>query len=334
MREPNGRLGGKGTLRMDEEMFGEVVVAEPSFRDLQRIGGDESTLVLENEEGVDVDGDEMASWFRGLPGIDRVKSLVLGPTSRLRDVRVVKGLPRLENLQVNGLRLASLDGLEELRHGQYLNLDTGRNKRRSIAELSRAPLRKLTLQFARDEDLDAIASNRTLRHLELGGSPQSPFKRWTSVPLEFVGLSRCSFKELADTAEITSLTKMTLIRCKSLERLAGDHSRLSWLAIHACAKLDLQTLATLRGLESLFVVDNRKDCPLSAFAGLARLKILSLEACKVKLDLDDLDGALPALEELHILGLDDRKALQLSRLNPAISVFTGIRTYQNGTALK
>jgi hypothetical protein len=317
---------------MNEETLEEVVVEESAFRRLKRIGVGVNTLVLRNEREVDADGEQMAEWFSSLPRIDKIENLILESTSRLRDVRVVKGLPGLANLQVNGLRIRSLDGLEQFCNGRYINIDTDRNKRRSIAGISQAPIKKLTLQYAKEEDFDAISASATIRHLELGGSPNPPFQKWRDVPIEILGLSKGAFKELACTSDIASLESMTLIGCRRLERITGENDTVRWLVVSSCAKLDLGCVTTFRGLRDLFIVANRRSCTLSSFAHLSHLKILSLEACDIKIDTDELNSAMPSLEQLHILGLNDRKALQLSRLNPNIAISTGREVYRKGAA--
>jgi hypothetical protein len=315
---------------MDEETFGEVLVDESDVRSLKRIKTGDSAIVLENTGGRDVDGGEIAARFAELPGIENVESLTVGPTSRLRDLGVVKGLPSLLNIQVNGLQIRTLDGLEWFRKGRYLNVDTGKNRRRDIAKLQEAPIRKLTLQYAREEDFDAIAGSRTLGQLELGGSPQPSFGEWKKVPLETLGLYTGSFKELADTAEVPALRKLVLTRCRNLEKLAGDNGKVSWLVISACGKLDLRTLRTFGGLKSLVVVANSKKCPLSAFAELGWLETLSFDACQVPVDLPELGASMPRLKELHHSELKEDEARRLSQASPGVSISTARKTYRDG----
>jgi hypothetical protein len=319
---------------MDEENFGEVLVDESDFRSLKRIKTGDSTVVLENTGRRDVDGDELAAHFGALPGIENIESLTVDPTSRLRNLSVVKGLPSLLNIQVNGLQIRTLDGLEWFRKGRYLNVDTGKNRRRDITKLQEAPLRKLTLQYAREEDFDAIAGSRTLGHLELGTSPQPSFGEWKKVPLETLGLYSGLFKELADTAEVPALRKLVLIRCRNLEKLAGDNGKVSWLVISACGKLDLRTLRTFSGLKSLVVVANAKNCPLSAFAELGGLETLSFDACQVPVDLSELGASMPRLKELHHSELKEDEARRLSQASPGVSISTARQTYRDGVLVR
>jgi hypothetical protein len=319
---------------MDEENFGEVQVDEADFRALKRLKTGDSTIVLENTGGKDVDGEALAAHFAALPGIEKIESLTVDPTSRLRDLGVVKGFPNLLNLQVNGLQLRTLDGLEWFRKGRFLNVDTGKNKRRDLSKLQEAPIHKLTLQYAKEEDFDAIAGSRTLGHLQLGGSPLPSFGEWKKVPLESLGLSSGSFKELADTAGVASLRKLTLIGCRNLEKVAGDNGKVTWLVLTTCGKLDLRTLRTFSGLKSLVVVANAKKCPLSAFAELRELENLSFDACQVPIDLRELGAALPRLKELHHSELKEDEARRLSEASPGVTISTARQKYRDGAPMK
>lgn len=315
---------------MDDPVFDEIEIEESNFRSLKRVAPDVDTIVLENRAGVEVVGDEIAEWLGQVPGIEYVQSLVFGPSSRLADVSVIRGIPNLLNLQINSLQIRSLDGIEAFRKGRYINIDTGRNRQRSIAKIHEVPIVKMTLQYAREEDLASIAGSSTLMHLELSGAPRLALKEWREVPLETLGLSTGNFRELSDTAQLKTLTKMTLIGCRKLEKLIGDNSVLTWLAIQHSPRLDLQTLKTLTNLESLIVGGDQRPFALSVLTGLEKLRFVSIDGCPVRVDLANLRIVMPVLETLHISGLKADHAVDLSRSNEEVLISTGRESYRNG----
>lgn len=316
---------------MDDETLGEIDIEESRLRSVTRIAAGIDTISLGNSTQREVDGGDMAEWFSQVAGIEHVESLVLAPTSRLADLRVVKGFPNLRNLQVNSLQIATFDGLKWFRNGRYLNIDTGRNRRRCIAKITEAPIVKMSLQYAREDDLAAIAGCSTLRHLELGGPPRLAFEDWHAVPLEILGLSRSGIRVLADTAQLSTLKKMTLIGCQRLESVTGDNRVVTWLAVRNCSRLDLQTLTTFTNLESLIVVGGPpRPVALSAFAGLKRLRFLSIENRPVEIDVTNLQNLMPLIETLHITSLKADQARNLSRLNEAVVISTARESFRKG----
>lgn len=315
---------------MDNSTLGEFELDESEFRSVKRLATNVDTIVLENRGCAGVVGGEIGEWLRQVPGIEHVESLVLAPSSRLVDVTVIRGIPNLVNLQVNSLHVRSLDGLEAFRNGRYVNIDTGGNRQRSIAKITQAPIVKLTLQYAHEEDLAVIAGSSTLKHLELGGAPRLPFEEWRKVPLEILGLSKGSFRELTNSARLLTLTKLILIGCSKMEKFLGDNSVLKWLAIRNCPRLDLEQLETLRSLESLTIVGGKHPLALSSLTSLKALKFVSIDGCPVRVDLANLRSAMPLLETLHISGLKADQVVDLSRANQGVVISAGRQSYRDG----
>lgn len=310
----------------------ELEIEESRLDTLREVKTEIKTLVFKNAIGLDVDGSQMAEHLASIPGIEAITSVVVASSSRLRDLAIVRGLPRLLNIQVNGAHIQSLDGLAWFRNGRYLNIDTGKNRRRTIAGIGDAPITKLSLQYAKAQDFEAIAESSTLSHLELGASPQPPFERWEHVPVSALVFSNGSFQEITDTAILATLKKLVLTRCRRLEELTGDNSNVTWLVIQGCRRLRLHTVATFPNLESLFIVGDQSKVALSHLGQMARLATLSFENCKVTIDIPELGASMPRLASLHIAGLGEDQALHLSRANPEISVSNGTHVYRNGVA--
>ena len=165
----------------DEIEIDETQVGSPSLA-----GCD--TVLLSNGAGVAVDGVRLAAELRRLAGAHEVRSLVVQPSSMLTDVRVVAAFPALETLELYGLRLRSLDGLEAFAHGRYLKVDTG-GADRDLSRLGAASIARLWLQWAAPGDRDAIAGCASLRELTLSGCPSLALDMWARVPLESLTLS-------------------------------------------------------------------------------------------------------------------------------------------------
>jgi hypothetical protein len=319
---------------MSKVKFGELEIDESDDRPAKQVSFDGDTIVFKNSSGRAVSSDDLTARLVALPGIETITSLVVDPSSRLEDLAIVAAFPNLVNAQINGSHIRSLEGLAAFHKGRYLNIDTGANRQRDIASVADAPIVKLSLHYARPQDLEAIARSSTINHLELGASPQPPFERWTHVPISILALSGGIFKELGNTAAIPTLHKLALIGCRRLEALTGDNSNITWLAIQGSSRLRLDTAASFTNLESMFIVGIQQELAFSALGHLERLRTVSLENCKVDLDVASLSATMPQLVSLHIQGLNPDHALQLSRTNPSVSFSTGYVTYKNGLSIE
>jgi hypothetical protein len=284
--------------------------------------GGVETVLLANRSGADVDAARLRERLRRLAGAEAVTSLVVQPSSRVTDVRFLDAFAALESLELYGLRLGTLDGLDAFARGRYLKLDTGRNRARDIARLGEAPLARLWLGWANAGDLPAVAGCTTLRELTIARCPQLRLDDWRELPLESLALAAGGFGELADSALIPTLRRLNLNDCADFERFAGDNGGIEWMVVQHCDRLDFATLATCPNLEYLTVVGIKRELPLSSFASLPRLRALSLQDCNVKLDVLDMTASSPRLEELLITGLPAAAAARLSAANTGVVVST------------
>lgn len=301
------------------EVLGNITLDETDIQSLKTIEDGFDTIILENNTGEDVDGTELAEYFSRVRGIERVTTLRISRDSSLKDLMVVIGFPNLNYIFVRGFNIKSLDGLEYLTRILYLEIDTGKYRSRSIANISRAPISRMELVYARKEDFDAIASSRTINILELAFCPHPPFNKWGKVPFEKLKISGGRFTEFGDTAYVEKLYDIFLIDCRKLERFVGDNSRITRMLIVSCSRLDVNTIKAFSNLE-LLTINNRPnyELPLSAFSGLKKLKELELLRCKVKLDIMDLKEVLPSLEKIYIGGLKKEQINELLRRNPGL----------------
>lgn len=303
---------------------------EWNLRSLRRIEARYDTLWLSNTAGNPVDESLLAEQLSQVSGKERIKALVIQATSKVKNLRFFQGLPRLEAVQAFGLELQTLDGLEWFQSGIFLGINTGRNKKRTIEKIAEAPIERLTLHWARPEDLEAIARSRTIRNLDLTNCPRLPLDRWQGVPIEAMGLWNGTVDSLADTRQL-GLQKLTLNGCRQFERFEGDNGAITWAVIQDCNRLDWHSIKSLRNLVSLNVAGNKSDLPLSAFTEMGELQNLSLRQCKIQLDTMDLKSSSPKLAKLLIAGLNKDLAKELSRLNPEVLVSNGTGSFRNGT---
>ncbi|MDD4570621.1 MAG: hypothetical protein PHE70_10945 [Tepidanaerobacteraceae bacterium] len=133
-----------------DEVFGRISIEESDIRSLKTIDNGYHTIKLENNTGQEVDGNEIAEYFSRIEGIKEVKTLAISYNSNLKDLMVIKGFPNLLNINVHGHKIKTFDGLEFFSKGSYLYINTDKNRSRSIANISQAPLTRLTLVYCKN----------------------------------------------------------------------------------------------------------------------------------------------------------------------------------------
>ena len=290
------------------------------------------SLELYNEAGVPIDERALTGAFARINGIERIKRLTIGWSSSVEHLHFLQAFPGLETLILHGKCLLTLDGLQCFR-GHSLEINTGDRRKRNINKITEARITSLALVWAKPDDLEAIERCKALKHITMSRCPRLPFERWRNIPVESMHLIGGDLDELTDTVHLQQLRQLHCHDCRKLERFTGDNSRVHWMIIEACNRLDLQTLHTLPNLEYLTVVSMKNEVPFSAFATLPRLRKLSLQHCKVQFDILELTGMTVSLEELYVQWLKKDIAVELSAHNPGVLVTNGTWSYKNGNQL-
>jgi hypothetical protein len=311
----------------------EFELEEWEARTLSHIEAKYDTLALRNRSGKDVDELSLANDLARIEGIEGIKSLIVQPSSMVKNLIFMQKMPALETLQLYGLRLRSLDGLESCRHGRFIKIDTGRNQSRKIDKIAETQITGLSLHWGNPADLETIGRSLTIRELTLSNCPRLSLDRWRNVPIETMSLVGGVLDELAHTAHIGTLSKLILVDCRKLERFEGNNGNVTWMVIQTCNRLDLRTIATFWSIEFVTIVGIKNKLSLSAFARLGQLRILALQECNVQVDVLDLKSSATNLEKLLITGLRKAQANVLSRANHDVLVSNGVWSYKNGSLI-
>jgi hypothetical protein len=207
-------------------------------------------LTLENRRGIPIQPAEVINRLRGARHVGSIRKLGIGWTSQLADLAVLEALPDVEVVLVRGGHIATLDGIEAVRRGQFLDINTGTNKKRRLGALRAARFDAVQLLFAHRTDLEALGSCRAARSLVVAKAPAIDFASWSELRIEMLQLNACSLKAVQNTARIASLRKLSVVHCRSIEVFAGDCSNIRWALIDAPKALDIGSLAALSGVRS------------------------------------------------------------------------------------
>lgn len=301
-------------------MTKELTIEESKVYELKRIEPGCNELVFTNDLGFEVDSTLLTDLLLTVEGIDQIETLVISFSSQFTDLKVVRALPNVRSIDVYGDRIKTLDGLEWFKQGRYIKINTGKNRHRRISLISRAPIERMNLQYARPEDVEDIGECLTLNFLDLFQIPEIDFSKLNRVPLESLGVMQGKFKEFGNICEVGRLKDLRVLGCRSLERFIGDNSGVTWMVISGCKKLDLRTIRTFRDLETLTVNGSQCEIDLSELGEFKHLKSLTLLNCSVYVDITDLRCQFPQIKKFYISGLKEEQVRGLREANSDIAV--------------
>jgi len=301
-------------------MSTEITVEESEFSQLVNIEPQYDSMRISNSLGVEIDADAFIEHLRKIEGMDRIRRLIINYNSTLTNLNVLCTLSELRILHIYGQNIKTFEGIEWFDKGEYILIETIRNKQRDISRISKTQVKSIDLFVERLEDLSAIADCRSLTKLDLNRSMEVDFTQWRGVPFEFIGFRKGKFKELGNIAAIPDLKEIYVLGCRSLERFTGDNSSITRIIVDGCKKLDLRTLKTFEKIETLIVNSCPNEMNLCELTELKFVKHIDFILCNVQVDLVELKSYFPNLESLHVSRMKKEYGIQLKQLNPDIEI--------------
>ncbi|MBT2765596.1 hypothetical protein [Paenibacillus sp. ISL-20] len=301
-------------------MSEELIVDESRFAQLTSIEPQYDSLRVTNPSEIQVDGEALIEHLKRVKGIDKFEKLIIDYNSSLKNLSIVSAFTNLKILYVYGQHIQSFDGIESFTKGEYIKVQTYSNRRRDISQLSNTTVTGIDLYVERKEDLTAIAGFKYLKTIDIYSSMEPDLEEWKDVHFENLSFKKCKFKELGNTAAISGLTTIDVLGCRSLERFTGNNRRIKRLVVDGCKKLDLRTLKTFEGIETLIVNSCPNEMNLTEIGGLKNVKHIDFILCEVQVDLIHLKEFFPNLESLHISQMKKDYGMRLKELNPDVEI--------------
>lgn len=301
-------------------MSEELIVDESLFTYLTHIEPQYDSLKISNPSDIQVDAAALIEHLKQMKGIDKIKNLTIEYNSSLKNLDVLRAFTNLKILYVYGPQIQSFDGIEWFSKGEYIQIQTHRNRRRDISRLSQTTVKNIDLFVERIEDISAVAGCKYLKTIDIYRSMEPNLAEWKESPVESISFKSCKFKELGNTAAISGLNDISVLGCRSLERFKEDNSNIKRLVVDSCKKLDLSTLKTFEGIEVLIVNSCTKEMNLTEIRGLKYVKSINFILCNMEVDLINLKEYFPNIESLHVSGMKKEYGLQLKQLNPDVQI--------------
>jgi len=134
-------------------------------------------IVLTNSRSQAVDEDDLGERLSRFSGITTVR---VGVDSRVRSLRFLRQLPRVDRVIANGRHLETLEGIEAFA-GRSLDVDTGVNKRRILEHLRGLEIQYVSVAYSMRDDLLNVGSMASAQMLDLFKFPAVPFSRLASA---------------------------------------------------------------------------------------------------------------------------------------------------------
>ncbi|PAD77398.1 hypothetical protein [Paenibacillus campinasensis] len=301
-------------------MSQELVVDEAKFTEITNVDEQYDSLKMSNPSNEEIDVEAFIQHLQHVQNLDQIEHLTINYNSSLNNLNVLRAFTNLRSLSVYGQYIQSLEGIEWFSKGEYIQIQTYRNRRRDLSQLVQTNIKHIDLYVERAEDLLSVAGCKQLKSADIYCSKENDFSEWSKVTAERISFKRCKFTELGDMANIPALDYISVIRCRSLERFIGDNSNIKRLVVDSCNKLDLRTLRTFERVEALIVNSCKQEMNLTEIGGLEHVKHIDFILCNVQVDFIGLKDYFPNIESLHISGMKKERGLELKAWNPDVRI--------------
>ncbi|WP_373231868.1 hypothetical protein [Cohnella sp.] len=156
----------------------ELTIDESTFTQLVNIDPQYDSLKISNQSDIQVDADALIEHLRQIRGIDKVIKLTIDYNSSLKNLGVLCAFNNLKILYVCGQHIQSFDGIGWFDKDDYIKIQTHRNRRRDISQLSQATVKNIDLFVERAEDLSAVAGFKFLNTVDIYRSMEPNLAEW------------------------------------------------------------------------------------------------------------------------------------------------------------
>ena len=169
---------------MSIEMRDPIYIEESAFVSPRPVDKHDE-LILVNFSEKEIDENMLYNSLKSIVGADKLEWLTISWSSSLKSAEVIRAFPNLKRLSVCGRNITSLDGLEWFGKGEFIDIDTEKNRKRNIKKIADLQVEGIYLSFGNREDFNAISKCRFLKKLTLHKSPSPEFNEWGDVRLSF-----------------------------------------------------------------------------------------------------------------------------------------------------
>lgn len=264
---------------------------------------------------------------------EEIKLLRISYGVVLRNLEIIKHFPNLEKFLVDSGAVQSFQGLEHLKSAKYIEIDTEKNKKRSLEGLScTSTLKQIGVEFGNMGDYEAISRCTSLVGLCIGRGPAPDFRSWNKLPIENLKFwNYCKFTELEDMAYLSKLSSVMIGACQKFRCFKGDNSSMKTLRIDGSKYFDIASLKTCTSLGRLNITGSIPLICLDDFPVLENVKIIELVDIKVDVGNLELETKMPNLKTLYFnRGGTKDEVINLSKKNKEILVCKSGKGYING----
>jgi len=265
---------------------------------------------------------------------ENIKVLTISFGVTLSNLEILKHFQNLEKFFIHSETVLSFQGLSHLKSLKRLDVDTEKNKKRSLEELAcTSTLESMGVEFGNLGDYEAIRKCTSLTGVCIGRGPAPDFNLWHKVPLDG-GLkfwNYCSFSELKDMAYLPSLSEVMIGACQKFRCFKGDNSNIKTLRIDGSKYFDISSLETCPSIEKLWIGGSIPILPLDDFPEMENVKIIEMPDIKIDFGRNELEQKMPNLKTFYFSrGGTKDELINLSKNNKNVLICKTGKGYMDG----
>ncbi|CAB1055658.1 hypothetical protein D1BOALGB6SA_391 [Olavius sp. associated proteobacterium Delta 1] len=313
-------------------MFDEIEIDESSNFSNIKIQKEIESVYLLNDQENDMDMDQFRDNFSRIKNINQIKSMIIDPSSRVKDLLFLENMPNLEYLIIHGKHIENLTGIDGSEKLDFLEIDTVKNKRRNIEALSQTRIASLKLKFAKSQDLEVLNHCPSIKDLEIIGCADFDPELIKEMNIERLDIVRAKNIKLSNFNKLRKLTKLHIAHCNKLSRFENNNENISFLIVQTCNSLDLETIRSFPNLETLLISSCKKPFSMGFINSIKPLNKLTIEYCKLEIPLIDYKIELKNFDHIFITPAKKELLKKLSQLNKDVTIENEKFCFINGVA--
>ncbi len=241
------------------------------------------SIIVSDE--IDSRFDELAfiNELKKIQWLKKIKRLTISHNSTLRNLNILECFPALRKLSVYSYSIENFDGIQYFINGEYIEIDTGKNKKRNITALKYVKIKKINLRYANANDILVIGDMITLKDIMIINAEKINIGTWGRLDLDSLQLINGSFEKIQGKNVLKKIKALTISKNKYFTEFKELGGYVKLLIIQYCPNMIIESLDTFKGIENLIIIDNEGEIFYNSIMKLEKINNIKILGKRLKI---------------------------------------------------